>query len=125
MRRDQRGFTLIEVLTALAIFGFVGIGLLSGLRSALLAEDLNKEHIIGENLARAVLEDVRFQLYEDDDDYSPISVPVPSGYSFTLTTVRFCAPEPCTPDANLQKNTVAVSRGTRPVVTVEDLKVRR
>ena len=109
----------------MGILGFVGVGIMVGLGIAFRAQDLNRVNIVGENLARAVLEDIRFQPYEDDDDYSPFSVPVPSGYSVTVTTVPFCAPEPCTPDTNLQKNTVTVFRGTQGVTTVEDLKVRR
>ena len=123
-RRAERGFTLIEVLVALGIFGFVGIGILAGLGTGFRAQDSNRVHTIGENLARAVLEDIRFKDYEDDNDYSPFSVPVPSGFSFTVTTVPYCAPEPCTPDGNLQHTAVTTFRGD-PILTVEDLKVRR
>ena len=120
--RAKRGFTLIEVLVALAILGFVGVGIMSGLRTGLRAQDLNRVSVIGENLTRAVLEDIRFQAYKD---IYTVLVPVPHGYSFTNTTVPFCAPEPCTPDNNLQKTTVTTSRGGQAVTTVEDLKVRR
>ena len=121
---SKRGFTLIEVLVALGIFGFVGIGILAGLATGYRAQDSNRVHVIGENLARAVLEDIRFKPYEDDNDYSPFSVPVPSGYSFSVTTDPYCAPEPCTPDNNLQRIAVTTFRGD-PILTVEDLKVRR
>ena len=125
VHRAERGFTLIEVLVALAIFGFVGVGIMAGLATGFRAQDTNRVHTIGENLARAVLEDIRFKPYENDNDYSPFSVPVPSGYSFAVTTVPYCAPEPCTPDDNLQKNTVTALRGGKAILTVEDLKVRR
>ena len=121
--RDPRGFNLIEVAIAVGILGFVGVGIMAGLGVAFRAQDINRVGVVGENLARAVLEDIRFQPYEDD--YSPFSVPVPSGYSFTVTTVPFCAPKPCVEDIYLQKNTVIVSRGTQGVLSVEDLKVRR
>ena len=121
----ERGFTLIEVLVALGIFGFVGVGILAGLSTAFRAQDINRVHTVGENLARAVLEEVRFQDYENDNDYSPLAVPVPGGYSFTVTAVPFCAPEPCTPDDNLQKITVRTFRGGESILTMEDLKVRR
>ena len=75
VRRAERGFTLIEVLVALGIFGFVGVGILAGLGTAFRAQDSNRVHTIGENLTRAVLEDIRFKPYEDDNDYSPFSVP--------------------------------------------------
>ena len=122
LRRDQPGFTLIEVLIALGILGAVGVGILSGLNTAFRAQDINREHVVAENLTRAVLEDIRFQSYQDS--YT-VTVPVPSGYSFTTDTQPYCTPQPCTPDNNLQRNAVTVLRGGQGVVTVEDLKVRR
>ena len=125
VRRSERGFTLIEVLVSLGILGFVGVGILAGLSTAFRAQDSNRVHVLGENLTRAVLEDIRFKPYENDNDYSPFSVPVPDGYSFTVTTVPFCAPKPCTEDVNLQKITVTAFRGPEAILTVEDLKVHR
>ena len=122
---SKRGFTLIEVLVALGIFGFVGVGILAGLATGFRAQDANRVHVVGQNLARAVLEEIRFQDYENDDDYSPFLVPVPSGYSFTVTTDPYCTPEPCTPDDNLQRIVVTTLRGGEAILTVEDLKVRR
>ena len=120
--RDQLGFTLLEVLVSLSIFGFIGVGLLAALSSGLRAQDVNRVHVVGENLARAVLEDIRFQPYADS--YT-VSVPVPSRFSFTASTAPFCAPEPCTPDINLQRSVVTTFRGGEAILTVEDLKVRR
>ena len=121
VRRAERGFTLIEVLVALGIFGFVGLGIMGGLATAFRAQDTNRVHTIGENLARAVLEDIRSQDYQD---LYTIAAPVPSGFSFSVTTDPYCAPKPCT-ELNLQKNTVTTFRGGKPILTVEDLKVRR
>ena len=126
VHRAERGFTLIEVLVALAIFGFVGVGIMAGLATGFRAQDTNRVHTIGENLTRAVLAYIRFQPYADDNVYSLSSVPVPAGYSFAVTTVPYCVPEgACTPDNNLQKNTVTALRGGEAILTVEDLKVRR
>ena len=125
VRGCKRGFTLIEVLVALGIFGFVGVGILAGLATGYRAQDSNRVHTIGENLVRTVLEDIRSKNYEDDDDYSPFSVPVPSGYSFTVATDPYCTPKPCTPDNDLQLIAVTTFRGGEAVLTVEDLKVRR
>ena len=121
---SKRGFTLIEVLVALGIFGFIGVGFMAALATGFRAQDTNRVHIYGENLARAALEDIRSQPYEDS--YT-VLVPVPSGFSFTITTVPYCVPppDPCTPDNNLQKNTVTALRGGEAILTVEDLKVRR
>ena len=120
--RDQRGFNFLEVLVAVAILGVAGVGILTGLSTGFRAEDINTENVVGENLVRAVLEDIRFQSYQDS--YT-VTVTVPVGYSFTIDTVPFCTPEPCTPDNNVQKNTVTILRGGEGVFAVEDLKVRR
>ena len=124
VRRAERGFTLIEVLVALGIFGFVGLGIMGGLATGLRAQDSNRVHTIGENLARSVLEDIRFKPYENDNDYSPFLVPVLSGFSFSVTTDPYCTPEPCEPDDNIQLIVVSTFRGDA-IITVEDLKVRR
>ena len=121
VRRAERGFTLIEVLVALGIFGFVGLGIMGGLATGLRAQDSNRVHTIGENLARAVLEDIRSQPYEDS--YT-VAAPVPSGFSFSVTTDPYCTPEPCEPDDNIQLIVVSTFRGDA-IITVEDLKVRR
>ena len=90
--RDQRGLTFIEVMVAVALLGVSGVGIMSALSTGYKAQDINRESVIGENLVRAVLEDIRFQSYLDS--YT-VSVTVPTGYSYTITTEQFCAPEPC------------------------------
>jgi len=120
--RGQTGLTLLETLIALAILGLIGVAYLSALNTGFRLEGIIREHVRAENLARAQLEDIRYQPYQDS--YT-VSVPLPSEYSITIDTQPYCAPEPCTPDNNIQQNTVKVSRNGKPLLTVTDLKTRR
>ena len=121
-RTREQGFSLIEMLVALAILGLVGVAFALALQTALRAQDLTKERVTSENLARAQLEEIRNQGFLVS--YTS-SVPVPSGYAISINTEDYCTPEPCTTDGNIQKNTVAVSRGGETLARIEDLKSRR
>ena len=130
----EKGFSFLEVILAVGILGFIGVVFMTALSTAFSSQDIVRDHVRGENLARAVLEEVRFMAYQPPsagpycytDCYTPTVSP-PTGYSFTLKTERFCTPDPpCTlSDHNIQKNTVRVTRDGKPVLTVSDLKARR
>ena len=120
--RGQRGFTLIETLIALGILAFIGAAYLSALHTGFRSYDITREHVMAENLVRAQLEDIHYQPYQDS---YVVTVPLPREYSITIDTQPYCWPEPCTPDGNIQKNTVTVSRGGKSLLTVADLKTRR
>jgi len=126
---DQGGLTLVETLVALGILGFIGVGFMTALSTGFRSEAIKEEQVLGHNLVRAALEEIRSQDYLDSASPSPytITVPLPAGYSISVDTQDFCwpPPDPCTPDGNLQKNTATVSRDGDIVVTVEDLKARR
>ena len=107
---------------ALGLLGIIGAGFMLALQSGYRAQNISEEQIVAQNVVRAQLEDIRNQAYLAS--YT-VSVPVPLGYSVTIDTALYCAPEPCTPDDNLQKNTVKASRDTKALVAVSDLKMRR
>ena len=88
---NSRGFTLIEVLIALAILGIVAVALLIGLAIASTALILADEKTTAESLARSELEYVKSQ---------PFSTPCPdSPWSYQASSTIMQSPSPHEPDA--------------------------
>ena len=82
---NSSGFTLIEVLVALALFGIIAITFLGGLTTASRAVLTGDIRTTAESLARTQMEYVKNQVYEPAPDggevtYEKISG-VPDGYS--------------------------------------------
>lgn len=120
--RGVQGLSMIELLVGLGILAAIGVAMMSGLATAFRSQDITREQLRAENLARAQLESIRNQPYLDT--YA-VSVPLPAGYSITINTQPFCTPQPCIPDNKIQQNTVTVFRGGKSLRTVSDLKTRR
>ena len=146
----QQGLSMLEVMVAVAILGVVGVALMTGLNGAFRAQDISREQVRAENLARAQLEYVREQTYfaapsnpyiippgDDPGAYSvpPPGVVVPQGYEIIVTITQYCdglgpdgepgGDSDCYVTADIQMNTVRVSREGKGLVVVEDLKTRR
>ena len=121
-RRGEGGFTLLEMLVAVAILGLVGVGIMAALGTGFRSQDITREQVRAENLVRGALEEIRNQTYLAS--YT-LTVPVPSGYSIAVDTQPYCLAPDCQSDDNIQKNTVTVSRDGKHLVTIEDLKTRR
>ena len=129
LKHAEGGFTLLEVIVALGIFGVVGVAFIIALSSAFQTQDITREQVQGENLARAQLEYIRSQDFvQAPAPYiTPASgISVPPGYSITVQTTQYVDPSGTAyPVAEIQKNTVTVSRDGKSLVTVEDLKTLR
>lgn len=65
------GFTLIEVLVALALFGIIAITFLGGLTTASRAVLTGDVRTTAESLARTQMESIKNQEYIPADDYDP------------------------------------------------------
>jgi prepilin-type N-terminal cleavage/methylation domain-containing protein len=81
----SRGFTLIEVVIAIALIGIIGAAILSALSTASLALIIADRRATAESIARTQMEYVRDQDYKkannfDEVIYDPIA-DIPDGYA--------------------------------------------
>lgn len=128
----QHGVSMLEIMVAMAILGVAGVALLLGMNTAFRSQDISREQVQGENLARAQLEYIREQTFITGGSYAinPDAV-IPPDYSITATTTDYCDGvgdgvfAPCYDPAEIQKNTVRVFRNGEGLVVVEDLKTNR
>jgi len=130
---SSRGFTLIEVLIAVALMGIIAIAVLSALSTASAALITADKRATAESLARSQLEYVKNQDYihysePDHEDYDVIEA---EGYTVEVVVEPF-NPETYEPydeadgvfegDDGIQKITVIVSRDDQAVITMEGYK---
>jgi len=128
-----RGFTLIEVVIAIALMGTIAIAVLSALSTASLALITADKRATAESLARSQMEYIKNQPYiyfdeADHEDYDVID-----GNPYTVEVVA----EPIDPetgqpyneaegvfeqDDGIQQITVTVSRDGKAVITLEGYK---
>jgi prepilin-type N-terminal cleavage/methylation domain-containing protein len=123
----SRGFTLIEVLIALALMGTIAITILSALSTASLTLITADRRATAESLARSQLEYVKNQDYDDINSppqYQPLSAGIiPDGYDIAINAVRLDPEGDGTGDDDgIQKITVSVSRDGEAIITLEDYK---
>ena len=136
--KNEKGFTLIGVVIALAILGVIAAGFLSGLAGASRALFTADERTTANNLAESQMEDAKNQPYIDysadpHDVYSEIDHP--PHYGIDVEVVPFDARDPDHPpytdlgghifddDDGIQKITVAIEHHGREVMILEDYKV--
>lgn len=140
MIRNERGFSLIEVLIALALLGIIAVAFLGGLFTASKAILIADERTTAESLARSQMEYVKNRDYEygASPSYEQVDVealPTHPGYFISVD-----AP-PINPDTGevltnpgddvgIQKIIITVKQGTEAgtaeeVITLEGYKVDR
>lgn len=87
--KQEKGFSLIEVILAIALLGVVAIAFLSALAGGSKAIFIADERATAESLARAQMEYVRNQEYDAEND-PPVyaKIPYPDGYEIDLIPVR-------------------------------------
>ena len=151
--RKQRGFTLIEVLIALALLGLIAIAFLGALAAASEAIIISDERTTAESLARSQMEYAKNQDYSDnqwsyevtdssravlagapswwDDDNPPLLSSNYAGYSVEVKAEDFDADDDGSivvpgEDEGIRKITVTISHLAKPeVIILEDYKVNR
>ena len=140
---SSRGFSLIEVLIALALVGIIAIAFLSGLSTASMALIIADERATAESLARSQMEFVKNQGYEPAEPggvatYDEIPG-IPDGYTIWSVnrggneTVEDVLGIPWNSgnntavniDVGLQRIKLVIKHDDKAVITMEGYKVER
>jgi prepilin-type N-terminal cleavage/methylation domain-containing protein len=132
-RGSSRGFSMLEVVIAIALLGIIAVSVLSSLQTAALALISADRRATAESLARTQMEYVRYSPYEGDPEEGPpqydldpqiesrLLLDYPD-YSVNTTAIRLNKDVDPDDDDGIQQITVTVSHEDRVVVTLEDFK---
>jgi Tfp pilus assembly protein PilV len=115
----EKGASLVEALVTIAILGVVVVSFVAAMSTGALAAGQSNEEAVAQGLVRTQLENTKSQAYVPGAATYP-TVTTPAGYAISVAVAT-------TPDnnANIQKVTVTVTRGSRTVANVVDYKVNR
>ena len=127
MLSGDSGSTLVGELVAVAILGLALVVLLSAISTGMMGMAIVEKRVVGENLARRQLEEIKAAEYQENYP----AIPVASPYSVAVTVTHWVSPTgPFTtamqsPDSGLQCITVTVSHDGEPATRLEGFKARR
>ena len=129
MIKNERGFSLIEVIIALALLGIIAVAFLTALSTASKALFIADERTTAESLARSQMEYVKNQVYDDINnppEYTLVS-DISEGYDIDISAERLDPNnDGIENDDGIQKITVTISHHDKPeVVILEGYKVDR
>ena len=122
--KNEKGFSMVEVLIALALLAIVAVGLQNGLGLAMASRGsfITDNQETAKNLAETQMEYVKGLPFSNS--YVPTLIPAGSGnYTATINV----GPAPGSPDTsgqNVQKVTVTIRNGTQVTAVLEDYRVR-
>lgn len=111
----QRGVSLIEMVVALGILGFIGVAFLSAYYSGFLGTGKVDEFVTAESLARSQMEVIKSLDYQDS--YEEVTVTCPPEFAIDIDVE---ADESNT----LQKVTVNILRNDRVLLELESYKYK-
>jgi len=127
-RGGSRGFSMLEVVIAIALLGIIAVSVLSALQTAALALISADRRATAESLARTQMEWVRFSQYdnilEEGHPYYDLDeeITLPPDFSVVTTAIRLNKDVDPDDDDGIQHITVTVTHEGRVVVTLEDYK---
>jgi len=132
--REQRGFTLFEVLVAVGILGLIGVGLLTALDTNARAARTLDEQVTATNLATTYFEAIKTMPYADTYPDAEDIITVPAQYKMNIK-VDFSSDSTLEgdiiwvdtyTDETLQRITIIISReGGEPVLSMCAFKASR
>jgi len=119
--KSEKGFSLIEVVIAIALLGIIAFSLLSGLATGYRATLIADEHSTAWNLARNQMEYVKRQDYSDNASYT--LAPNPDGEDYFGYSANITAEPLHSTEDGIQKITVTIKHDNKVVTTLESYKV--
>lgn len=132
--KEEKGFSLVEVLVAIAIIGLVAVAFLIALTTAANANRIADTRTTAESLARSQLEEIKQQNYIDYSvtGHAEYLTLAEAGYilpdnfdaSFTITILDPDG-DGISDDDGLQHILVTVERDSKTIITLEGYKVDR
>ena len=127
--REQKGFSLLEILVTVGILAVIGTGLLTALNNNARATRTLDEQVVGGNLAVAYLEAIKELPYSDNYSSAGDNIFVPMQYSVTID-IQYSDNGTNWVDSHtdevLQMITVRISReGGKPVTSICTLRTKR
>ncbi len=121
--RNQKGFSLIEVLISLALVGIIGVTFLGALGTAPKTVISTDERQTAKVIAEAQMEYIK-SLASADGGYTPLAIPAEyTGYS-VLTEDGKIPASYISGDEKLQKIIVTIQRNGKTVYVLEGYKAR-
>ena len=119
--KNEKGFSLIEAIIAIAILGILAVAFLSGLATASKAIYIADERATAENLARSQMEYVKEQNYSIGGSYAIIDLSAyPASYDVDVAANSLAGAL-----GGIQEIIVTISHHGNEIITLEDYKVNR
>ena len=132
LSREQMGFTLIEIVIALSILGFIGAGFLAALNTNSKATSSLDERVLAANLVTAYFEAVKESSYDNTyPEYSSVgdNITLPTQFSVTIdcdySNDGGTTWADSYTDETLQRITVFVSHQGKPVLSMCTYKAEK
>jgi prepilin-type N-terminal cleavage/methylation domain-containing protein len=123
-RKSQKGFSLIEVLVAMALLGVIGVAFLSALAASSLAIITTDEHQKAKTIAEMEMEYIKNLPYAAN--YTPVDLPSEySGFSVvTVDGVIYPQNISDNTDEKIQKVEITIQRDSKELYTLVSYKAQ-